>query len=133
VAAAHFYPDVFSHVPTGKVADACMLKAIHTHDQEYRPAAESKSKEVVARLKAMKPKSAAELVEQKSGETLTYYSYPSPPPLGFSPFSPGLPGQFSGMAGQFEPVSGHTGKITVQPAGVGGAGEYTDDRGLFAA
>ena len=38
---------------------------------------EAKSKEVAARLKAMKLKSAADLVEQKAIETLTYYSYPS--------------------------------------------------------
>jgi putative transposase len=52
-----------------------MLKAIHP--QEDRSAAEAKSKEIVARLKVMKLKSAAELVEQKATETLTYYSYPS--------------------------------------------------------
>jgi putative transposase len=47
------------------------------HAQEDRAAAEAKSKEVVARLRAMKLKSAAEFVEQKATETLTYYSYPS--------------------------------------------------------
>jgi transposase-like protein len=52
-----------------------MLKAIHA--QEDRAAAEAKSKEVATRLKAMKLKSAADLVEQKAIETLTYYSYPS--------------------------------------------------------
>jgi len=52
-----------------------MLKAIHA--QEDRSAAEAKSKEVAARLKAMKLKSAADLVENKAIETLTYYSYPS--------------------------------------------------------
>jgi putative transposase len=72
----HFYRNVFSHVPNGKVGDvARMLKAIHA--QEDRRAAEAKSKEIIARLKAMKLKTAAELVEQKAGETLTYYSYPS--------------------------------------------------------
>jgi hypothetical protein len=40
-------------------------------------AAENKAREIVARLKAMKLRSAAELVEQKVGETLTYYAYPS--------------------------------------------------------
>lgn len=44
-----------------------MLKAIHA--QEDRKAAQAKAKEVVARLKAMKLKSAAELVEQKVTET----------------------------------------------------------------
>ena len=52
-----------------------MLKAIHA--REDRAAAEAKSKEIVARLRAMKLKSAAEIIEQKATETLTYYSYPS--------------------------------------------------------
>jgi putative transposase len=72
----HFYRNVFSHVPNGKVAEiARMLKAIHA--QEDRAAAENKAREIVGRLKTMKLKSAAELVEQKVGETLTYYAYPS--------------------------------------------------------
>lgn len=74
--AVHFYRNVFSHVPNNKIAEvARMLKAIHA--QEDRSAAESKSKEVIARLRAMKVKSAADLVEQKVIETLTYYSFPS--------------------------------------------------------
>jgi putative transposase len=72
----HFYRNVFSHVPNGKVADvARMLKAIHA--QEDRKAAAAKAKEVVARLRSMKLKTAADLVEQKAAETLTYYAYPS--------------------------------------------------------
>ena len=72
----HFYRNVFSHVPNGKVADiARMLKAIHA--QEDHKAAAAKAKEVVARLRTMKLKSAADLVEQKVAETLTYYAYPS--------------------------------------------------------
>jgi len=72
----HFYRNVFSHVPNGKVAElARMLKAIHA--QEDRRAAESKAKEIVTRLKEMKLRSAAELVEQKVAETLTYYAFPS--------------------------------------------------------
>lgn len=72
----HFYRNVFSHVPNGKVADvARMLKAIHA--QEDRKAAAAKTKEVVARLRTMKLKTAADLVEQKAAETLTYYAYPS--------------------------------------------------------
>lgn len=67
------YPN---HVPNGKVGDvARMLEAIYA--QEDRAAAEAKSKEIVARLRAMKLKSAAEIIEQKATETLTYYSYPS--------------------------------------------------------
>jgi transposase-like protein len=50
-------------------------KAIHA--QEDRAAADTKAKEIVTRLKAMRLKSAAELVEQKVGETLRYYAYPS--------------------------------------------------------
>jgi putative transposase len=72
----HWYRNVFSHVPNGKVAEvARMLKAIHA--QEDRPAAEAKAKEVLTRLRAMKLKSAAELVEQKVAETLSYYAYPA--------------------------------------------------------
>ena len=52
-----------------------MLKAVHA--QEDRIAAAAKAKEVVARLRAMKLKTAADLVEQKVAETLTYYAYPS--------------------------------------------------------
>ena len=72
----HFYRNVFSHVPNGKVAEvARMLKAVHA--QEDRKCAQTKAAEIVARLKAMKLKAAAELVEQRVGETLTYYAYPS--------------------------------------------------------
>ncbi len=72
----HFYRNVFSHAPNNKVAEvARMLKAIHA--QEDRAAAHAKAKEVAARLKAMKLQRAADLVEQKAIETLTYYSYPS--------------------------------------------------------
>ena len=72
----HFYRNVFSHAPNNKVAEvARMLKAIHA--QEDRPAAMAKVKEVVARLKLMKLQRAADLVEQKAVETLTYYGYPS--------------------------------------------------------
>src|SRR5499427_1396730 len=60
----HFYRNVFSHVPNGKMAEvARMLKAIHA--QEDRKAAKAKAAEVVLRLKELRLKSAAELVEQK--------------------------------------------------------------------
>lgn len=73
--AVHFYRNVFSHVPNGKVAEvAAMLKAIHA--QESRASAEKKAKDVVVELTAMKLRKAAELVEQHIGETLTYYAYP---------------------------------------------------------
>src|SRR5690606_37229058 len=72
----HFYRNVFSHVPNSKIAEvARMLKAIHA--QEDRKAADAKVKEVIARLRAMKLTHAAELVEQKAIETLTYFAYPS--------------------------------------------------------
>ena len=72
----HFYRNVFSHVPNGKVAEvARMLKAIHA--QEDRKAAQAKAAEIVARLKEMKLRSAAELVEHKVEETLVYYAFPS--------------------------------------------------------
>ena len=73
--AVHFYRNVFSHVPRGKMREvAAMLKAIHA--QESREAAESKSKDVINKLKAMKLKSAAELVEKSIHETFAYYAYP---------------------------------------------------------
>lgn len=73
--AVHFYRNVFSHVPSGKVREvAAMLKAIHA--QESREAAEAKAADVVAKLRAMKLKVAAELVENAIAETLTFYAYP---------------------------------------------------------
>jgi len=72
----HWYRNVFSHVPNSKVAEvARMLKAIHA--QEDRTSAETKSKEVMTKLRVMKLPKAAELVETKSHETLTYYAFPS--------------------------------------------------------
>lgn len=73
--AVHFYRNVFSHVPRGKMREvAAMLKAIHA--QESREAAESKAEDVGKKLKAMKLKAAADLVEKSIHETLTYYAYP---------------------------------------------------------
>jgi putative transposase len=72
----HFYRNVFSNVPKGKVADvARMLKAIHA--QEDRRSAEDKVREVIAKLRAMRLTKAAELVEAKAHETLTYFAFPS--------------------------------------------------------
>jgi transposase-like protein len=71
-----FYRNVFSHVPKGKVADvARMLKAIYT--QEGRRSAQAKVLEVVTKLKGMRLAKAAELVETKAHETLTYFRFPS--------------------------------------------------------
>ena len=73
--AVHFYRNVFSHVPSKKVREvAAMLKAIHA--QESRESAQKKAKDVVAKLKNMKLRAAAELVEKSIDETLTYFSYP---------------------------------------------------------
>jgi len=72
----HFYRNVFSNVPKSKVGDvARMLKAIHA--QEDRRSAQDKSREVVAKLKTMRLTRAAELVEAKAHETLTYFAFPS--------------------------------------------------------
>ncbi len=72
----HFYRNVFSHVPKSKVGDvARMFKAIHA--QEDRRSAQDKSREVIAKLKAMRLTKAAELVEAKAQETLTYFAFPS--------------------------------------------------------
>ena len=71
----HFYRNVFSQVPNSKVAEvARMLKAIHA--QEDHSSAEAKSKEVVVKLRALKLPKAAELLETKGHETLTYYAFP---------------------------------------------------------
>jgi transposase-like protein len=72
----HWYRNVFSLVPNGKVADvARMLKAIHA--QEDRTAAMAKAKEVATKLEKMKLGKAAKLVHDAVGETLTYYAFPS--------------------------------------------------------
>ena len=52
-----------------------MLKAIHA--QESREAALAKADDVVAALRSMKLKTAADWVAEHIDETLTYYSYPS--------------------------------------------------------
>jgi transposase-like protein len=71
----HFYRNVFSHVPAGKLREvALMLKAIHAG--ESREAAQKKAAEVIARLRELKLWKAAELVEQAAPETLAYYAFP---------------------------------------------------------
>ena len=71
----HFYRNVFSHVPTGKVRDVThMLKAIHA--QESREAARQKARAVVDELRRQRLGRAAELVDNGFEETLTYYSFP---------------------------------------------------------
>ena len=71
----HFYRNVFTVVPKGKVKHvAAMLKAIHA--QEDLEAAREKAEAVVAKLKKMKLRAAAEKVDEGIEETLTYYGFP---------------------------------------------------------
>jgi putative transposase len=72
----HFYRNVWTAVPTGKVKEvAAMLKAVHA--QEDAQAAREKAAQVVEKLKAMKLARAAEIVAIGVGETLSYYAMPS--------------------------------------------------------
>lgn len=72
----HFYRNVFSVVPRGKMNEVSrMLKAIHA--SEDKQAAVEKAKAVVLKLKGKKLKSAAHKVEASIIETLTYYDFPS--------------------------------------------------------
>lgn len=71
----HFYRNVFTAVPKGKVREvAAMLKAIHA--QEDRAAAEEKIKAVAAKLKKMRLAKASKLVEEGAPETLAFYAFP---------------------------------------------------------
>ena len=73
----HWYRSLFSHIPHEKVREvATMLKAIHA--QEDRAAAEAKTRDVVAKLRAARMRKVAELVEQSVAETLAYYAFPEP-------------------------------------------------------
>lgn len=72
----HFYRNVFSVVPKGKMREvAMMLKAIHA--QENKKAAREKAKQVTERLKEMKLGKAAEKVEASIEEKLTFMDFPS--------------------------------------------------------
>lgn len=71
----HFYRNVFTVVPKGKVKEvAAMLKAIHA--QEDRAAAEKKAQEVVAKLERMRLSKAAGIVAAGVAETLSYMAFP---------------------------------------------------------
>lgn len=71
----HFYRNVFSLVPQGRVKEvAAMLKAIHA--QEDIEEAKRKRDMVAAKLKEMKLFKASELVISGTDETLSYYSFP---------------------------------------------------------
>lgn len=71
----HFYRNVFSVVPNGKVKEvAKMLKAIHA--QEDKSAAIEKAGAVVEKLRSMKLQKASQKVEDGILETLTYMDFP---------------------------------------------------------
>jgi len=71
----HFYRNIFSVVPHGKVKYvATMLKAIHA--QEDKKAARDKTLAVVEKLREMKLVKAAEMVSEFTEETITYYDFP---------------------------------------------------------
>jgi len=71
----HFYRNVFSVVPKGRVKEvAAMLKAIHA--QEDRQAAREKSQAVVEKLITMRLGQAAEIVRVGCDETLSYMAFP---------------------------------------------------------
>lgn len=73
--AVHFYRNVFTVVPKGKVKEvAAMLKAIHA--QEDRPAAVEKARQVVEKLEGMKLSKAAAIVREGVEETLAYMAFP---------------------------------------------------------
>lgn len=72
----HFYRNVFSSVPRGKLREvAAMLKAIHA--QEDQEEAVAKIKTVTEKLRRMKLENAANLLEEFGHETLSYFSFPS--------------------------------------------------------
>ena len=71
----HFYRNVFSVVPRGKMRDVSdMLKAIHA--QEDLEAALEKAKAVSDKLKTLRLTAAAKKVDESIEETLTYYHFP---------------------------------------------------------
>jgi putative transposase len=73
--AVHFYRNVFTAVPTGKVKEvAAMLKAIHA--QEDEDAAREKARAVVEKLEGMRLGKAAGIVREGVGETLAYMAFP---------------------------------------------------------
>jgi putative transposase len=74
--AVHFYRNVFSVVPKGKIAEvATMLKAIHA--SEDRESALQKATAISEKLDQMKLPKAADKVSSFIQETLTYYAFPA--------------------------------------------------------
>lgn len=73
----HWYRNVFRHVSREMMRKvAAMRKAIHA--QEERATAESKARDVVAKLSAASLRKAADLVERSVVEALSYYAFPEP-------------------------------------------------------
>ena len=71
----HFYRNVFTAVPKGKVKEvAAMLKAIHA--QEDREEARRKAALVVEKLVSMRLSKAAAIVREGIEETLSYMDFP---------------------------------------------------------
>jgi putative transposase len=71
----HFYRNVFTVVPKGKVKEvAAMLKAIHA--QEDRKEALRKAAIVVKKLQSMRLGRAADIVKDGISETVSYYAFP---------------------------------------------------------
>ena len=71
----HFYRNVFTVVPRGKVNDvARMLKAIHA--SEDKAAAQEKAEAVIKKLEGQKLRQAAEIVRNGIDDTLAYYDFP---------------------------------------------------------
>lgn len=71
----HFYRNVFSVTPRSKMKEvAAMLKAIHA--QENKKEAKEKAEKVIAKLREMKLKEAAQKIEDSITETLTYMEFP---------------------------------------------------------
>lgn len=72
----HFYRNVFAAVPKAKVKDVtAMLKAIHS--QKNQEAAKEKIIAVTRKLKKMRLKTAAAVVDEGAKETLSYFDFPS--------------------------------------------------------
>lgn len=71
----HFYRNVFTVVPKGKVKEVVvMLKAIHA--QEDRGDALRKAALVIKKLQGMKLSRAADIVKEGISETVSYYALP---------------------------------------------------------
>ena len=71
----HFYRNVWTAVPTGMLKEVtAMLKAIHA--SEDKEAAREKAQAVATKLRGMKLKKAAEMLEAGIEETLHYMDFP---------------------------------------------------------